>query len=84
MNHISTPKVFRLTGRMDSFYPGYCGQFAASIIAPSPAKAKSLFKRLIKREYYTDGLEAALVAPILRFDVVQEVADGFVWGIVRK
>lgn len=79
----STPIVYRLTGTMSSFYPGYNGAFISSITAPSVRTAKRLFKEMIDRQYPAHGIEAPLVRPIIRFDAVRPVADGIVWTLVK-
>lgn len=74
--------TYRLEGSMTSAYPGYCGSFRACVMARSVRTAKRRFEATIHRNYPAAGIEAPLVAPILRFTAAAKLGDEAVWGIV--
>ncbi len=74
--------TYRIEGTMDSAYPGYCGTFRACVKARSPQTAKRRFEATVHRKYPAAGIEAPLVAPIIRYTHVAKMGDEAVWGIV--
>lgn len=74
--------LYRLEGRMESAYPGYCGSFRAVVQAKSVATAKRRFERKVHKEYPASGIEAPLVAPIIRYTTAAVMHEECLWGIV--